>query len=240
MEREELKEAIVRDLNSEEYPFVVEVKGNTVIGHWKVQEVPQNVDEKKLRSFSVKYKLRKNKTFCGGEMTAQRYDYTPPTSTQTKTVYSVSASDNLPWRKKVDAKDYPNISYDAQKLYSIIEHYLMNNGFFYRPGVWNSAYIDWNAGFKLRVVGVLFILVGCLVFGGCIETGVLLFQLFPLIYVVVGIWVLLIGLGKVKFYDLRRDIAIKVILGIIIGGWLVVFALMFLESKGVLSLPMPG
>ena len=51
---------------------------------------------------------------------------------------------------------------------------------------------------------------------------------------------LLIGLGKVKFYDLRRDIAIKVILGIIIGGWLVVFALMFLESKGVLSLPMPG
>ncbi len=61
-----------------------------------------------------------------------------------------------------------------------------------------------------------------------------------LIYVVVGIWVLLIGLGKVKFYDLRRDIAIKVILGIIIGGWLVVFALMFLESKGVLSLPMPG
>ena len=81
---------------------------------------------------------------------------------------------------------------------------------------------------------------GCFVFGGCIETGVLLFQLFPLIYVVVGIWVLLIGLGKVKFYDLRRDIAIKVILGIIIGGWLVVFALMFLESKGVLSLPMPG
>ncbi len=240
MEREELKEAIVRDLNSEEYPFVVEVKGNTVIGHWKVQEVPQNVDEKKLRSFSVKYKLRKNKTFCGGEMTAQRYDYTPPTSTQTKTVYSVSASDNLPWRKKVDAKDYPNISYDAQKLYSIIEHYLMNNGFFYRPGVWNSAYIDWNAGFKLRVVGVLFILVGCFVFGGCIETGVLLFQLFPLIYVVVGIWVLLIGLGKVKFYDLRRDIAIKVILGIIIGGWLVVFALMFLESKGIFSLPMPG
>lgn len=123
MEREELKKRIVRDLNSEEYPFVVEVRGNTVIGRWKVHEVPQDVDEKKLRLFSVKYKLRKDKTFCGGEMTAHRYDYTPPTSTQTKTVYSVSASDNLPWRKRVALKEFPNIGYDAQKLYSIIENW---------------------------------------------------------------------------------------------------------------------
>ncbi|QFJ54282.1 hypothetical protein [Pseudobutyrivibrio xylanivorans] len=236
MELEELKKTIVRDLNAEEYPFIVEVKGNTVIARWKVCEVPQDVDEKKLRLFSVKYKLRKDKTFYGGEMTAHRYDYVPPMSTQTTSVYSVSASDNLPWRKKVDLKDYPNIGFDAQKLYSIIEHYLMGNGFCYRPGVWNHAYIEWNAGYKLRLVGALFIFVGSFLFIGCIETGILFIQLFPLIHVIIGIWLLLIGLGKVEFYDLRRDIAIKVILGIIIGAWLVVFALMFLEYIGFLNL----
>ncbi len=229
MEREELKKKIVQDLNSEEYPFLVEVKGNTVIGRWKVHGVPQDIDEKKLRLFSVKYKLRKDKTFCGGEMTAQRYDYTPPMNTQTKSVYSVSSSDNLPWRKKVDLKDYPDIGYDAKKLYSIIEHYLMSNGFFYRPGVWNHAYIDWDAGYKLRMVGALFIIVGSFLFVGCLKTGIIFFQLFPLIHVIIGIWLLLIGLGKVEFYDLRRDIAVKVIFGIIIGGWLVIFALMLLE-----------
>ena len=227
MEREELKEAVVRDLNSEEYPFFLEVRGNTVIARWKVRETAQGIDEKKLRAFSVKYNLRKDNTFYGGEMTAHRTDYTPPTSTQTTSVYSVSSSDNLPWRKKVDPKEWPNIGYDAQKLYSIIEHYLMGKGFFYRPGVWNHAYISWEAGYKLRLVGALFILVGGSLFFGCLKTGILVFQLFPLIHVIIGIWLLLIGLGKVEFYDLRRDVAIKVIFGIIIGGWLLVFLMMF-------------
>ncbi len=236
MERGELKEAIVRDLNSEDYPFIVEVRGDTVIGRWKVKETAQDVDEKRLRAFYVKYKLRKDKTFCGGEMTAHRSDYTPPTSTQTRSVYSVSSSDNLPWRKKIDPKKWPEIGYDAQKLYSIIEHYLMDKGFFYRPGVWNHAYIDWNSGFKLRMVGILFTLVGSSLFFACLETGILVFQLFPLILVIVGIWLLLIGLGKVEFYDLRPDIAVKVIVGIIVGSWLLVFVLMFLEFKGVINL----
>lgn len=229
MERGELKEAIVRDLNSEDYPFIVEVRGNTVIGRWKVKETAQDVDEKRLRAFYVKYKLRKDKTFCGGEMTAHRSDYTPPTSTQTRSVYSVSSSDNLPWRKKIDPKKWCEIGYDAQKLYSIIEHYLMDKGFFYRPGVWNHAYIDWDSGYKLRQVGILFTLVGSSLFFACLETGILVFQLFPLIFVIVGIWLLLIGMGKVEFYDLRLDIAVKVIVGIIVGSWLLVFVLMFLE-----------
>ena len=234
MEREELKEAIVRDLNSEDYPFTVEVRGNTVIARWKLKEIPQDFDEKKLRTFSVKYKLRKDKTFSGGEMTAHRSDYTPPTSTETRSVYSVSSSDNLPWRKKIAPKERANIGHDAQKLYSIIEHYLMDKGFFYRPGVWNHAYIDWNSGYKLRMVGILFTLVGSSLFFACLETGILVFQLFPLIFVIVGVWLLLIGLGKVEFYDLRPDIAVKVIFGIIIAAWLLVFAFMFLEFKGVL------
>ncbi len=240
MEREELKNAIIRDLNSEEYPFTIEVQGNTIIGRWKVRQVPQDIDEKKLRSFSVKYKLRKDKTFCGGEMTAHRTDYTPPTSTETRSVYSVSSSENLPWRKKVDPKEWPNIGYDAQKLYSIIEHYLMKNGFFYRPGVWNHAYIDWNAGYKLRLVGGLFLFVGISLFIGAWSTGILVFQLFPLIHVIIGLWLLLIGLGKVEFYDLRPDIAKKVIFGIIIGSWLLVFTWILLECTGVLDISFLG
>lgn len=49
MEREDLKEAIVRDLNADEYPFIIEVKGNTVIGRWKNEEIPiLNVKENML------------------------------------------------------------------------------------------------------------------------------------------------------------------------------------------------
>ena len=234
MEREELKDAIIRDLNSENYPFVIEVRGNTVIGRWKTEQISSDEDQKKLRAFSVKYKLRKDQTFSGGEMTAHRTDYKPPTSTETKSVYSVSSSQNLPWRKKIDPKEWAGIGHDTQKLYSIIEHYLMAKGFFYRPGVWNHAYIDWNAGYKLRLVGSLFALVGISLFIATLKTGILLFQLFPLIYVIIGFWLLLIGLGKAEFYDLRPDIAVKVIFGIIIAAWLLVFAFMFLEFKGVL------
>ena len=111
-----------------------------------------------------------------------------------------------------------------------------NNGWgSIRDGTWGVKRSDCS-GFKLRMVGILFTLVGSSLFFACLKTGILVFQLFPLIFVIVGIWLLLIGLGKVEFYDLRPDIAVKVIFGIIIGSWLLVFLLMFLEFKGVINL----
>ena len=239
MELEELKEVVLKDLNSKDYPFVVEIKGNTLVGRWKAEQIPEGMDEKGLRAFSVKYKLRKDGTFCGGEMTVHRDDYTAPMSARTNTVFSVSASDKLPWRKKVAQKEWANIGYDAQKLYSIIEHYLMDRGFFYRHGVWNHAYISWNNGFKFRAVGVIFMSVGIFLFIGlwsACSQGLWFVHLFLLAYIALGLWLLLIGLGKVEFYIPNPKIIIRTTFGIIIVGWLLVFALMFLEHIGVISL----
>ena len=61
-EFEEFKETMQRDLNAEEYPFVVTVEKNKVVARWKMEQ-----DE----PFSVTYTLRGDKTFCGGETTLQ-------------------------------------------------------------------------------------------------------------------------------------------------------------------------
>ncbi len=233
MEREELKQSILKDLNSEEYPFIVEVRGNKVIARWKFQEIPEGADEESLRKFSVWYKLRKDGTFYGGEMEVRHDAYTPPTSTTTTHVFSIRSSEDLPWRKKVDKKDWANIGYDPQKLYSIVEHYLMGKGYFYRPGVWNHAYLSRSQGFLFRIVGALFVFVGGTLFYGALSTGVLAFILFPWIHIIIGIWLLLIGFGKVEFYDLRPRIGVKVVVGTIIIAWLLVFAFMIFEMGGL-------
>ena len=236
MEREELKEIIIKDLNSKDYPFVVEVKGNTVVGRWKTENIPEGTDEKELRAFAVKYHLRKDGTFGGGEMTLHRTDYTAPMNSRTKTVFSVSSSDTLPWRKKVAQKDWKSIGYDAEKLYSIMEHYLMDRGFFYKQGAWSHAYISWNDGYKFRAVGGLFVLVGLFLstsFMSLYRDGLWAVLLFLFCFIAIGVWLLLIGLGKVEFYSLQPRISIRLIFGFIIACWLLVFALVFLEHIGI-------
>ena len=229
MERDELKEAILRDLNAEEYPFIIEVKGNTIIGRWKTQEILEGANPKRYRPFSVEYKLRADGTFYGGEMTVHCDEYKPPMSAESRGVYSVTANENLKWRKKVDVKDWSTIDHDEQKLFSIIEHYLIDKGFSYRPGVWKHAYIGWRQGHYLRLVGALLLFVGTFIFIGSLGTGNLFLNLFPWIHILVGAWVLLIGIGKIPFYHLRNDILIKVIIGTIAIGWLLVFACMFFD-----------
>jgi hypothetical protein len=53
-------------------------------------------------------------------------------TTETRTVYDVTTPDHLPWRKKVAPKDWAAIGYDTEKLFSIMEHYLIEHGFSYR------------------------------------------------------------------------------------------------------------
>lgn len=250
MEREELKEAIVRDLNSESYPFIVEVRGNTIIGRWKRESFPENAEEKNLRAFSVEYRLHKNGTFSGGETTVHIKNYTPPMTTETRTVYGVTTPDHLPWRKKVAPKDWAAIGYDTEKLFSIMEHYLIEHGFSYRPGIWNHAHISWEAGYQLRMAGALFLIVGFFLaisflnssiyrdasrliteHGDWAIAGIVLLSmavLLPIILMVCGTLLLLIGFGRMDLYELRRDIAVKAIFGTIIMGWMLIFAFMII------------
>ena len=51
--------------------------------------------------------------------------------------------------------------------------------------------------------------------------------LLPLILIVIGALLSLIGFGKMEFYDLRPDVGVKLVIGIIVVSWLLVFALAF-------------
>ncbi|MBQ2317370.1 MAG: hypothetical protein II182_03940, partial [Lachnospiraceae bacterium] len=44
--------------------------------------------------------------------------------------------------------------------------------------------------------------------------------LVPLLAIILGALMALVGFRIMDFYDLRWDVAIKVILGTVIGGWL--------------------
>ena len=44
--------------------------------------------------------------------------------------------------------------------------------------------------------------------------------LVPLLAIILGALMALVGFRIMDFYDLRGDIAIKVVLGTVIGGWL--------------------
>ncbi|SFT51529.1 hypothetical protein SAMN02910301_1457 [Lachnospiraceae bacterium XBD2001] len=227
-EFEEFKENMQRDLNAEEYPFVVTVEKNKVVARWKMEQ-----DE----PFSVTYTLRGDKTFCGGETTLQRDTYHPMEGADRTTYYSLSTPETLRWKKKVNPKEWAKIGHDEEKLLSIVEHYLMDHGFSYRPGVWNHKRLSWEAGRQFRMCGVLFLAVGLFLlisflhssmirdllaagpeFGPMIllATAILL----PLLAIILGALMALVGFRIMDFYDLRWDIAIKVVLGTVIGSWL--------------------
>ena len=125
-----------------------------------------------------------------------------------------------------------NIGHDEEKLFSITEHYLRNKGFSYHSGVWNHTYIPWEEGFIFRAIGTLFLVVGIFIFG-TLDTGILLVNLFPCIHIIIGAWVLLIGLGKIEFYHLRDDIFIKLIIVIFLVGWLGVLTGMFIDLNSL-------
>jgi hypothetical protein len=52
--------------------------------------------------------------------------------------------------------------------------------------------------------------------------------LLPIILMVCGTLLLLIGFGRMDLYELRRDIAVKAIFGTIIMGWMLIFAFMII------------
>ena len=246
-EFKEFKDSIQRDLNSNEYPFIVTIRKNRIVAGWKLQQIPEGSDRRGNGSFSVTYVLGRDKTFCGGETWLYRDTYKPPMSTETRTVFSLSAPKNLRWRKRVDHKDWANIGFDEDKLLSIIEHYLKDHGFEYRPGIWNHRLLDWEEGRQFRFAGILFLLVGIFLLMGFLNSsmisdflrldaffaGAILLLLcaimLPLILIIIGALLSLIGFGKMEFYDLRPDVGVKLVLGIIIAGWLLVFALVSLS-----------
>lgn len=230
------KESLLRDLNSEIYPFVVEIKGDKIVANWKSRQHPDDAD--------ITYVLRRDGSFSGGETTVHRDTYARPMSTEKRTVFSVSTPKNLPWRKRVDPKDWSNIGYDEDKLLSIIEHYLTDHDFTYRPGIWNHARLSREEGYLFRIAGGLFFIVGILLLVGFLSSsmyrdlsgldamfaaGIILLLvavLLPLIIIIVGVLMLLIGFGKMDFYDLRPDVGVKLVLGVIIVGWILVFVFM--------------
>ena len=229
-EYEEFKENMQRDLNAEKYPFVVEIQKNKVVARWK---------EEQEEPFSVTYTLRANKTFCGGETTLHRDKYHPLRGAEQRTYYSLSTPETLRWRKKVSPKDWASIGYDEEKLLSIIEHYLMDHGFSYRPGIWNHKRLSWEEGRQFRQVGVLFLVVGIFLLtsflnstmiSDFLEAGpqlgtILLFAttiLLPALGIIIGALLALVGFRIMDFYDLRWDVGIKVTLGIVIGSWLLI------------------
>lgn len=166
----------------------------------------------------------------GGEMTVNVDTYKPPMRAETRAKYSIST--NPKWRKKVAFKEWANIGHDKEKLFSIIEHYLRDKGFSYRSGVWNHTYIPWEEGFIFRSIGTLFLVVGIFIFS-TLDTGIILVNLFPCIHIIIGAWVLLIGLGKIEFYHLRDDIFIKLIIVIFVVGWLGVLTGMFIDLNSL-------
>ena len=244
-EFEEFKDSMQRDLNSYEYPFVVTIKNNKIVASWKPQQIPEGSDNRGISSFSVTYVLSRDKTFCGGETWLYRDTYKPPMSTETRTVFSLSAPKHLRWRKKVDPEDWGNIGFDEDKLLSIIEHYLKDHGFEYRPGIWNHRPLDWEEGRWFRITGILFLIVGIFLLIGFLNSSmirdflrldaffagaVLLLLcaiLLPVILIIIGALLSLIGFGKMDFYDLRPDVGVKLVIGTIIAGWLLVFAMVF-------------
>lgn len=245
-EFKEFKDSMQRDLNSYEYPFVITIQKNKIVARWKTQQIQEEADNRATSSFSVRYILSRDKTFCGGETLLIRDTYKPPMSTETRTVFSLSAPKNLRWRKRVDHKDWANIGFDEDKLLSIIEHYLKDHGFEYRPGIWNHIPLDWEEGRQFRFAGILFLLVGIFLLMGFLNSsmisdflrldaffaGAILLLLcaimLPLILIIIGVLLSLIGFGKMEFYDLRPDVGVKLVLGIIIVAWLLIPALFFL------------
>ena len=241
----EFKDSVQRELNSDEYPFIVTIRNNKIIARWKPQSNQDESDNAAISSFSVTYVLSRDKTFCGGETLLNRDTYKPPMSTESRTVFSLSTPKNLPWRRRVDYKDWAYIGFDEDKLFSIIEHYLRDHGFEYRPGIWNHRHLDWEEGRQFRIVGILFLFVGifllisflnssiiddCLRLDTFFAAAVILLLcaiLLPLILIVIGALLSLIGFGKMEFYDLRPDVGVKLVIGIIVVGWLLVFALAF-------------
>ena len=156
----DFKALIQRDLNSDEYPFVVTVQKNKIVARWKTQQISEETDNRDTGSFYVTYILSRDKTFCGGETLLVKDTYKPPLSTETRAVFSLSTPKNLPWRKRIDHKDWANIGFDEDKLLSIIEHYLRDHGFAYLPGIWNHKRLSWEEGFLFRIAGIIFLFVG--------------------------------------------------------------------------------
>ncbi|MBR1849727.1 MAG: hypothetical protein IJ791_10915 [Lachnospiraceae bacterium] len=245
----EFKEAMQRELNAEEYPFVVTVSKNKVVAKWKTEQalegkIPEGEDSKNLQDFSVTYIVNKDKRFYGGETLLVRNTYQLPTSTEVRTVYSLSTPKDLRWKKKVDQKDWAKIGFNEDKLMSIIEYYLLEHGFTYRPGIWNHKRLTWEEGRQFRIGGILFLFVGIMLLIGFLngsmisdfmglETffagAILLLScaiLLPLILTIIGALLTLIGFGKMEFYDLRPDVGVKVVLSTIIISWLAVLALL--------------
>ena len=92
-----------------------------------------------------------------------------------------------------------------------------------------------------RIAGIIFLFVGIFLLVGFLNSSMisdclrvdaffaaaiflLLFAtLLPLI--IIGVLMSLIGFGKMEFYDLRPEVGIKLVLGIIIVSWSVIFAL---------------
>ncbi|SFG22023.1 hypothetical protein [Oribacterium sp. WCC10] len=244
---EEFKDSMQRDLNSYEYPFVVTIRKNKIVAAWKSQQIQEGSDNREISSFSVTYVLRRDKTFCGGKTWLYRDTYKPHMTTETRTVFSLSTPKNLRWRNRVDHKDWANIGFDEDKLLSIIEHYLKDHGFEYRPGIWNHSRLDWEEGRQFRIAGILFLFVGIFLLTGFLNSSMisdflrldaffagaifllLCAILLPLILIIIGALLSLIGFGKMEFYDLRPDVGVKLVIGIIIGSWLLVFALFSLH-----------
>lgn len=245
-EFKEFKDSMQRDLNSYEYPFVVTIQKNRIVARWKTQQIQEEADNMATSSFSVTYILRRDKTFCGGETLLIRDTYKRPMSTEVRSVFSLSTSKNLPWRKRVDHKDWANIGYDEDKLLSIIEHYLTDHDFEYRPGIWNHKRLSWEEGRLFRIAGIIFLFVGIFLLAGFLNSSMiseclrmdaffavdiillLCATLIPLIFIIIGTLMSLIGFGKMEFYDLRPDVGVKLVLGIIIVAWLLITALFFL------------
>ncbi|ETP71918.1 hypothetical protein UYO_2147 [Lachnospiraceae bacterium JC7] len=245
-EFKEFKDSMQRDLNSYEYPFVITIQKNKIVARWKTQQIQEEADNRATSSFSVTYILSRDKTFCGGETLLIRDTYKPPMSTEARTVFLLSTPKNLPWRKRVDHKDWANIGFDEDKLLSIIEHYLKDHDFKYRPGIWNHKRLRWEEGRLFRITGISFLFAGIFLLEGFLNSSMiseclrldaffvvallllLCATLLPLILIIIGTLMSLIGFGKMEFYDLRPEVGVKLVLGIIIVAWLLIPALFFL------------
>ena len=169
----DFKALIQRDLNSDEYPFVVTVQKNKIVARWKTQQISEETDNRDTGSFYVTYILSRDKTFCGGETLLVKDTYKPPLSTETRAVFSLSTPKNLPWRKRIDHKDWANIGFDEDKLLSIIEHYLRDHGFAYLPGIWNHKRLSWEEGFLFRIAGIIFLFVGIFLLVGFLNSSMI-------------------------------------------------------------------
>ena len=69
---------------------------------------------------------------------------------------------------------------------------------------------------------------------GCIIPIVLLIIA---LFFLVGLWMLLIGVGKLPFCHLRNDLFVKIFVVFFIAIWGIFFVIVFLDSKGIKILP---